>query len=330
MLTEQGLLAVRGPDNGPMHLLIPFAAPLAEAGRQAARTLELPHLAELLGRWREVQRDPTQGVGDEWSLSPPHERALALALGLRGASGLLPWAARAAQADGVATGDVAWALLSPTHWHVGTDQVSLVDPEALRLDDAASRALFDAVSPLFTSEGMAMHYGAPLRWYAAHESFASLATASLDRVVGRNVDAWLGSAPAARRVRRLQAEVQMLLHTHAINAEREARGLLAVNSFWLSGCGVAQAATASAPVLDERLRSPALADDWTAWRTAWEALDAGPLRELLAAAEAGRSTRLTLCGERAWAALEPAPRGLLQRLRSLMKSPTVAAVLESL
>ena len=39
-----------------MHLLIPFAALLSEAGRQAAATLELPHLRELLVRWREVQR----------------------------------------------------------------------------------------------------------------------------------------------------------------------------------------------------------------------------------------------------------------------------------
>ncbi len=309
-----------------MHLLIPFAAPLAEAGRQAAATLQLPHLAELVGRWREVQRDEA----DEWTLSPPHERALALALGLQSGSGLLPWAARAAQADGVATADLAWALLSPTHWHVGTDQVSLIDPEALMLDEQASRALFEAVSPLFTSEGMAMHYGAPLRWYAAHESFAGLATASLDRVLGRNVDAWLGSAPAARRLRRLQSEVQMLLYTHPINDAREANGLLPVNSFWLSGCGVAQAVTGTEPVVDKRLRSAALADDWAAWYKAWQTLDEGPVRELLAAAEAGNAVRLTLCGERAWSAFEPAPRGLLQRLRTLMKPPTVVALLESL
>jgi hypothetical protein len=313
-----------------MHLLIPFAAPLAEAGRQAARTLQLPHLAELLGRWREVQRDPNVGIGDEWSLSPPHERALALALGLQGGSGLLPWAARAAQADGVATADLAWALLSPTHWHVGTDQVSLIDPDALMLDDGASQALFKAVSPLFTSEGMALHYGHALRWYAAHESFTGLATASLDRVVGRNVDAWLGSAPAARRLRRLQSEVQMLLHTHPVNDARESRGLLPVNSFWLSGCGVAQAVTGTEPAVDNRLRGAALADDWSAWCKAWQSLDEGPLRELLAAAEAGTAARLTLCGERAWAGFEPAPRSLLQRLRSLMKPPTVGDLLENL
>ncbi len=39
----------------------------------------------------------------------------------------------------------------------------------------------------------------------------------------------------------------MLLYTHPINAAREARGELAVNSFWLSGTG-------PTPVADARRR----------------------------------------------------------------------------
>ena len=80
-----------------MHLLIPFAAPLSAAGRQALAALALPRLRALLGRLTEVERDE----GDEWGLSPPHERALARALGWQGASGQLPWAARLAAADGI-------------------------------------------------------------------------------------------------------------------------------------------------------------------------------------------------------------------------------------
>jgi hypothetical protein len=175
-----------------------------------------------------------------------------------------------------------------------------------------------------------MHWGAPLRWYLAHESLATLATASPDRVIGRNVDAWLGSASAARRLRRLQNELQMLLYTHPLNDERAARGLLPVNSFWLSGCGVAQPATGAAPVVDERLRGPALAEDWAAWVKAWDTLDAGPLRELLCAAESGAVCSLTLCGERGAVRLEPAPRSLLKRLRGLWSAPAITPLLESL
>lgn len=317
------------PDNLQMHLLIPFAAPLSEAGRQAAQTLVWPRLQALLAMAHEVHRTEADEA-DERSLSPPHERALALALGLQGASGQLPWAARQAQADGVDTGELAWGLLSPTHWHLGTEQVSLMDPASLMLDDTASRAFFNAVQPLFSSEGFALHYGAPQRWYAAHESLGRLATASLDRVIGRNVDAWLGSAPAVRRIRRLQSEVQMLLYTHPLNEQREQQGLLPVNSFWLSGCGVAQAATGPAPVVDERLRSAALAEDWAAWVKAWDTLDAGPLSAALQQARQGETTRLTLCGERAFATFETAPRGWWQRLRTRWAPPAVGALLETL
>jgi hypothetical protein len=309
-----------------MHLLIPFAAPLSEAGRQAATTLVLPKLQALLARCDETRRDDA----DEWSFSPPHERALALALGWQGAAGLLPWAARAAQADGIHTADLAWGLMTPAHWHLGTEQISLIDPAGLMLDETTSRALFEAVSPLFTSEGFAMHYAAPQRWYLAHESLAGLVTASIDRVIGRNVDGWLGKDPAAQRLRRLQSEVQMLLYTHPLNDERAARGLLPVNSFWLSGCGVAQPEGPGLPTVDDRLRGPALADDWAAWCKAWDTLDAGPLAALLARAEAGEPAALTLCGERAWARFEAAPRSVLQKLRGLWTRTAPITLLETL
>lgn len=297
-----------------MHLLIPFAAPLAEAGRAALASLELPRLRAFLSRAETAARDG----GDEWSYSPPHERALALALGYAGGDGELPWAAHQARTDGIDTGDLAWGLLTPVHWLLGTEQVSLMDPAALALDEASSRTLFDAARPLFESEGFALAWGAPLRWYAAHESFAALRTASPDRVIGRNVDRWLVGGPSARLVRRLQNEVQMLFHTHPLNADREARGLLPVNSFWLSGCGRAQQATGAAPQVDERLRGPALAEDWAAWCKAWDMVD-----EAVAAA-----TRLTLCGERSSVTLVPG--GGWSRLTSMLRAPRPAALLETL
>ena len=323
MLTEGSVAvgAMAAADNAPMHLLVPFAAPLSEPGRQALKSLSLPRLEALLARLAPGPRD----AGDEYSLSPPHERALAGALGLAGGDGRLPWAAWQAAQDGIDPGDAAWALLSPAHWHLGTDQVGFTDPLALALDEATSRALLEAVRELFESEGFTLRYGAPQRWYAAHDSLADLSTASLDRVIGRNVDRWLVADPRARLVKRLQNEVQMLLYTHPINAAREELGLPVVNSFWLSGCGRAQPVVAPAGLsVDERLRAPALAEDWAAWTEAWRALDAAlpppdhtPLR-------------LTLCGERAAATFESAPRGLWQRLGGRFARPQAWSILESL
>ena len=304
------------PMPDAVHYIIPFAHASTEQCAQALRTLELPRLRALAARWALVGADD----GDDFSLSPPHERALASAYGWTGAAGALPFAAWSARRDGIDTGDLAWGLLTPAHWHVGRDHITLLDPDSLALNEQESRGLLDAVRELFESEGFLVAFGATQRWYVAHESLTHLPCASIDRVIGRNVDIWLPSGPQARLIRRLQSEVQMLLYRTPLNDERLTRGQLEVNSFWLSGCGHYQACSdAEVHVLDS-LRAPALQQDWKAWAQAWQSLDAGPLAGL-----ASRSNvTLTLCGERGSVSLaqgdSPAWRrwtsSLLQRWRS--------------
>ena len=310
-----------------MHLLIPFASTLAEGCRYALRDLELPNLSRLLARLTPTQREG----GDEASLTPPHERALASCPGLHGVDGCLPWAARQAALDGIETGDAAWGLLTPVHWHLAADHVGMVCPAELGLDEAGSRALLHAVRESFESVGWRVAWGAPLRWYAAHESLRDLPCAAIDRAIGRSVDAWMLRDPRQAIVRRLQSEVQMRLYNEPINDEREARGALPVNSFWLSGCGVHQR-EAGTPELqvDDRLRAGALAEDWAAWAEAWRALDAGPLAALLQHASRGEPATLTLCGERHAQRFEAAPQSTWVRLTRGLRTPAVAPVLEAL
>jgi hypothetical protein len=294
-----------------VHLIVPFAAASSPSGRAALDVLHTPALDALLGESQQSERDD----GDDESLHTPHERALARAIGWRvDGDAPLPWAARAAQADGVNVGRDAWGLLTPTHWRVGADAVHLADPRTLGLDATTSRALFDVVRPLFESEGFTLAWGAPLRWYAAHPDFAALRTASLDRVIGRNVDRWLPRQGQARLLRRLQQEAQMALHAHPINLSRETIGALPVNSFWLSGCGAHQPSEGIGVQVDDRLAAPALAEDWTAWTDAWRALDASllPTRPLL---------RLTLCGERGSISYERVECRWWQRAAAALRTP---------
>jgi hypothetical protein len=308
-----------------MHLLVPFASALSEAGRHTIRDLSLPNLDRLLARLEASERLGT----DEYTLTPPHEAALAAARGWVGGAGMLPFAAHAAREDGIEVLDLAWGQLTPVHWHVGRDEIVLTDPEALQLGEDESRALLESIRELFESEGFALAWGAPLRWYAAHELLAALPTASLDRVVGRNVDRWLPEGRDARLLRRLQNEVQMLLHTHPVNEAREVRGELAVNSFWLSGCGRWQASDGAAQV-DERLRTPLLSEDWAGWAEGWRALDAGPLAQLARAAERGERVTLTLAGERFAQRLDSAGGSWLGKLRHRFSHPSPVDVLEAL
>lgn len=312
MLPEPSARGVGGgrrraaPIIAAMHLVVPFAAGLSDAAVQAAQALRLPGLERLLARLQ-----PAALLGtDEYALNLPHEHLLAALQGWAAADGRLPLAAQAARADGlVVEPGSGWGLLTPAHWEVGREQIMLRDPAELALAEAESRALHAAAQPLFAELGWALHWAAPLRWYARHATLAGLATASLDRVIGRNLDLWLPDRLAGAPVRRLQSEVQMLWFEHPVNAARAARGALPVNSFWLSGTGAAPAAAPPADVeLDGSLRAAWRAEDWAAWAEAWQALDARRLAPLAEAAARGEPVTLSLAGERHACRFDPAQR----------------------
>ncbi|MFN7155201.1 MAG: phosphoglycerate mutase [Acidovorax sp.] len=302
------------------HLLIPYAASAATGCQQALQGLALPHLDRLLAR---LSPHPTHSdSGEETSFSAPHERALARALGLPAQDGRIPWAAWHRHQQGQSPNGDAWAFVTPCQWQVSTDHVTLRGPEQLALDEAASRALLAIVSPWFAEDGITLHYDQPTRWLASSPLFADLATASLERVLQRDVRAWMPDAKAARTLHRLHSEMQMLLYTHAFNDERSERGLPVINSFWVHGTGVLPSpapSPANTPTIPNTLRDAALNEDWRAWAAAWTALDAGPVADLLRQAESGAAVQLTLCGERNALAFHTEPRTLAQRLQSFFR-----------
>lgn len=295
----------------PIHLLIPFAAGSAPAARDALAALRLPRLQALLDR---LQATPAESV-DEMAPELPHERALARILGLDAGPGRTPWAAHQLRQGGGTPRLDAWAWITPCHWKVGMDQVLMQDPSALNLTEEHSRTLLAAMAPFFAEDGLDLRFDAPGRWLARGELFRELTTASVDRVSGRDVAAWMPESPQARTLHRLQSEMQMLLYTHPVNDERAEHGLTPVNSFWVSGAGALSGeppAPTALPKVAPDLRDAALRQDWAAWAQAWQQLDAGPCQSLLTAVQGGQPVRLTLCGERAFQTYASAPKGFFQ------------------
>ncbi len=313
------------------HLIIPSAFLPVEGCRQALQGLRLPHLDALLRRLS--LQEHTQTPDD--ALSAPHERVLAHALGLPEDDGRTPWAAwelcqRGRTPDALHS---AWAWITPCHWQVRTDHVTLADPAALQLDEAAPRALLEVLAPWFAQDGITLHYDRPTRWLAQGELLAGLATASVERVLHRDVSHWLPGEHKAHPLRRLHSEMQMLLYTHPLNDAREAQGLPPVNAFWVHGAGRLDAPpspTGAAPRVDTRLQDAALREDWPAWAAAWQALDAGPLAQLHTQAAQGQAVRLTLCGERGALTWHTAARSLGQKIQSLLRPQRFADVREKL
>lgn len=312
-----------------LHLLLPLAAPAHEEARHLLAAMRLPATERLLATLAVAADERDSGQ----ALSMPHERVLARECGLPLDDGRIPLAAWELATAGQA-GDGAWGWITPCHWEVGTRDIRMHHPKDLRLDGGESRALLAAMQPFFAEDGLELRYDGPTRWLARGPLLAQVATASLDRVIGRLVDDWMPRGDGARPLRRLQQEMQMLLYTHPVNEERVRGGQLPVNSFWASGTGVLPpGVTATQPpglqVL-HGLRDAALLHDWRAWTAAWQQFESREAPRLLQAVQAGRAVRLTLCGERGARTWQSTRRGPFSRLSALWTRPRVAESVQDL
>jgi hypothetical protein len=312
------------------HLLIPFASCDDPGCVQAQTGLELPALEKLLARLEAASAIE----GDENTLSMPHERAEAREAGIDAADGRIPWAAWQVAQSGRDHEGAAWAWITPCHWQVGQDHVSMAHPQQLGLADAESQALLAVMQPWFEQDGIALAYDEPTRWLARGEVFRDLPAASLDRVTGRVIDRWMPRGERAKGVRRLQQEMQMLLYTHEINEERARAGRPVINSFWVSGAGaLPPAALPHAPPrlqVADSLRDAALRGDWAAWAAGWRQVDANECGALLARLDRGEHVAVTLCGQRNARTFAGAGGGFFGKLRATLRGPRVRQVLETL
>jgi hypothetical protein len=296
--------------------------------------VELPNLRMWLAQAKrvDVQVDAVQEPLLA-TLSPPHERAWALAAGWPAQDGCLPWAARVAAERGLVASHATdgWAFINLCNWHVSNGQVTLGDPAYLQIDEATDATLFQAMQSFFAEDGIALHLHKPGQWLAQSPLLTELPTASLDRVIGRNIDPWLvGShvaadalSPAAKLLRRLQNEMQMLLYTHPVN---EGRGLT-INSFWVHGTGALSPTTRAEPKIVHSLRESALQQDLIGWLEAWQHVDTHVIAPMLARVAAGEPQRLVLCGEHEFHVYDSAAPSIWQRLLTRFAPTSLDTVL---
>ena len=311
------------------HFLIPFAAPGSEAGRAALKGLTLPQLETLLARLTVTHTD----IGDAHALTPSHERELARQWGLPLHDGLLPWAALQAREEGRPLLDQAWARVTPCHWQIGREHIEMLHPQTLDLSTEESHGLLHAMAPYFAQDGITLIYNAPTLWLAHGSLFEDLPTASLDRVVGREVGPWLPQGPHGQTLKRLQSEMQMLLYTHPINEAREAAGALTVNSFWLSSTGRLPEGALERPTgltVMHYLRDAAMLGDWAGWVDAWKQFDDQVCPRLLTQLDKGHRVILTLCGEVACKTWDTRPESLLRQWTRRWRRQALYPLVESI
>ena len=312
-----------------LHLVLPYAALSDDSCQHILQNLALPQLDQLLPLLTPSHVDtvsPDQAI-------PAHEQAIAHLWGLDTQSP--PWAALAQTA--APAQPCAWMTLC--HWTAGADQVRMDDPSALPLDMQDAQALHAVLQPWFAEDGMELHMVDPCRWLITGQTLQDLHTASLDRVLQRDVSHWLPQGPHTRTLQRLHSEVQMLLYNHRFNAERAERGLPPINAFWLHGAGQlsAQAWQAARTLqqvtplrIVDSLRQTALRQDWAAWKDAWLAADAGPIAQLLAHVQLGGTATVTFCGENHIRSFTTQRRSWIEKIKNYFSPQRFAGLHQAL
>jgi hypothetical protein len=306
------------------HLIIPYAATRSPMGRDTLARLHLPNIQMLLQTLTRVHTE--EDDPDQPRLDMPHERALGQVLQLRAVGGAWPWAALSQETPS----NQAQAYFSPCHWQIGMDQVVMLNPDNLQLSEEESLSLLTAMKPFLTEDGLTVRYIAPTQWHVQGEMLRDLQCASLDRVIGMNLNAWLPKSESAKMVRRLQSEMQMLLYNHPVNDKRSAQRKLTVNSLWIHGAGsLTEKPTQPAPQVTMALREHALREDASGWLNAWHGLDASLGAELLEKAKTHTVT-LTLCSEHAAHTYQTRPLKLWQRVQRRLRPISAITALQAL
>src|SRR5882762_5593657 len=142
-------------------------------------------------------------------------------------------------ADGGAPERHYWMRADPVHLRVSGDSLGMAD--AFEVSRAESEALAETLNRHF-GPTMLFYPMRPARWYVRLEKAPDMQTTPAAAARGLAIDEKLPSGPDAMRFHALMNEAQMLLHEHPVNAGREARGELALNSIWFWGGGVMAAA----------------------------------------------------------------------------------------
>ncbi|CAN5396294.1 hypothetical protein BH11PSE11_BH11PSE11_12900 [soil metagenome] len=223
-------------DMSQLDILLPFALAPEDFAADLLRELNAPALAMIVARAKQTHSSVTQ----DFSRALPHEICIAGKFGLDDhapAASSPAIAAATARAMGHAPGEGVWFLMQPAHVQVGRDSMMLTDLRQLSISETESRALFDAIHPLFEEIGKPLVYGDAQQWFLRADSWRGLRTSTPDAAMGQKLDVSMPDGSGEREWRKLQNEVQMQWHEHAVNLEREARNLKVVNSVWLWGGG---------------------------------------------------------------------------------------------
>lgn len=134
-----------------------------------------------------------------------------------------------------------WLRADPVYLQAQREQLTLLDASLLSITAEEASALTRTLNDYFAANDFSILAAHPARWYIGLNTVPDMHTHALSTVAGGGMNAYLPSGADSMAWHQRINESQMLLHSHPVNAAREARGAPPINSIWLWGGGASQA-----------------------------------------------------------------------------------------
>lgn len=187
-------------------------------------TPHVPHLEKLLARADRTVIERPEGfeaVSEQWGLKPPYAMAPV-----------------AAQQDGLPAHEQAWLFAEPVNLSLQRDWLKLAPARMLDITANEAVTLIEALNHHFREDGLTFFSGTADRWYVQCDPSEIPTTTPTERT--KFDPASKNCQPQSHgniQWHAIQNEAQMLLHSHAVNAAREAAGKPVINGVWFWGGG---------------------------------------------------------------------------------------------
>lgn len=130
-----------------------------------------------------------------------------------------------------------WLRADPVHLSLDRDRLMLVDAQMLDIRPQEANRLVTEIMEVFTADGWLLKAPRPDRWYLKTARAPQITTTPLSQAISQDVHAFLPQGIEAKAWQTTLNEIQILLHATTVNAEREQRGQLPINSLWFWGGG---------------------------------------------------------------------------------------------
>lgn len=132
-----------------------------------------------------------------------------------------------------------WMRADPVHLRIEQNHIMLADSQAFRVSEEEAQHITQSLN-----QDVGRHYEFSLlplradRWYIRLHHSPQMQTHSLHQVTCKNINNFLPVGNESIMWHKIFNEVQMLLHEHPINQQRESRRELPINSIWFWGGGI--------------------------------------------------------------------------------------------